>query len=183
MRFYGLAQPRASHTRHLAALAFTVAVAVFFAWPATARAQNQIKPRFLIMIDTSGSMSDSTDDAGGDGNCTGSAADPDCNSCGQPRTKMNDAKCVLGRLNDSFGDVEFALGRFKQPTCVNPCNWGGDICATVTAGGSPDRGEMLVPFAAENANDINEWVDFTCSATCTTSTTGAANPELGRASC
>jgi MYXO-CTERM domain-containing protein len=131
--------------------------------PDRAHAQTQIKPRFVIMIDTSGSMADAT----GTGN----------NSCGQPKNKINDAKCVLGRLNDSFGDVEFALGRFKQPTCAGQCNWGGDICQTLTTGGDPGRGEMLVAFGPENANEIGEWVDFTCSA-CTTSTVGTNNPEL-----
>ncbi len=132
------------------------------AWPHAAFAQVQVKPRFVIMIDTSGSMSSPT----GGGN----------NSCGQPRTRINDAECVLGRLNDSYGDITFALGRFKQTTCSGSCNWGTDNCGS-TPGGSADRGQMLVPLGDQNQVDIGKWVDFVCSG-CTTSTAGANNPEL-----
>jgi MYXO-CTERM domain-containing protein len=165
MRFYRLAQPPLRYVVPALALAL-----VALAAPRTARAQNQIKPRFVIMVDTSGSMDDST----------GSGT----NSCGMSKTKMNDAKCVLGRLNDSFGDVEFALGRFKQTTCSHsntstnhPCNWNSDNCDS-TSDGSADRGEMLVSFGSENANDIGEWVNFTCSNPCVTTTTGTNDPEL-----
>ena len=96
MRFLGLEQ----HARLYLCL---VTIAVALLAPRAASAQTQVKPRFVIMVDTSGSMDDST----------GSGT----NSCGMSKTKMNDAKCVLGRLNDSFGDVEFALGHFKQTSC------------------------------------------------------------------
>ena len=162
MRFYGLTRPR---------LLVPCLLAAALAWPRTASAQTQIKPRFVIMIDTSGSMTEST----GAGN----------NSCGQTKTKINDAKCVLSKLNDSFGDIEFALGRFKGETCTGTCNWGGDNCASTPTNTltveNPNRGEMLVAFGPENANDIGEWVDFSCN-TCTISTTGALNPELGTGS-
>src|SRR5438876_10738382 len=118
MRFHGL-------TQHRLPLLCCLATVAALAWPGVASAQTQIKPRFVIMIDTSGSMDDST----GSGN----------NSCGLSKTKMNDAKCVLSKLNDSFGDIEFALGHFKQTSCSlsagsanHPCNWGTDNCGSTT---------------------------------------------------
>ena len=170
MRFPRLAP----HSTTPTCLAVLFVLAGLLAAPGEAAAQNQIKPRFVIMVDTSGSMNDSTNDD--NGTCNGTAADADCNSCLQQRTKMNDAKCVLGKLIDSYGDIEFALGRFKQ-TCSGSCDWnvGTDVCENTAV--AADRGEMLVPFLTENENAIREWVDFTCSG-CTTSTTGADNPEL-----
>ncbi len=137
-------------------------------WPRAAEAQ--IKPRFVIMVDTSGSMDDPT----GTGN----------NSCGQPKTRINDAKCVLSKLNDTFGDIEFAVGRFTPLACATApaappftsCNWSGDHCS-VGANGTAGRGQIIVPFGPENPNDIAEWVDFSCN-TCGFSAAGALNPEI-----
>ena len=62
-------------------------------------AQTQIKPYFMVIFDDSGSMNDPT----GGGN----------NSCGQPRTKLNDAKCALQQVVNGYGDVVFGLTSFK----------------------------------------------------------------------
>src|SRR4051812_21930994 len=110
MRLHRLSPDRRAQLPRLLTLAI-VALA-WLAGPREARAQTQIKPRFVIMVDTSGSMLDST----GMGN----------NSCGKAKTKLNDAKCVLGKLNDAYGDITFALGRFRPSTCTGTCTWGGD---------------------------------------------------------
>ncbi len=136
--------------RRLAVAAFALAML-----PASAAAQ-EVKPYFLFVFDTSGSMNTST----------GSGS----NSCGQTRTRFNDARCVLGKVVDGYGDVVFGLGRFHQ-TCTSGCNWVGGTC-----NGTAASGQMLVNIREDNQADILEWVNFTCSGTCTTAP--GANPEL-----
>jgi hypothetical protein len=122
---------------------------------------NVVKPRFLILLDVSGSMDTST----GGGN----------NSCGWARTRFNDAKCVLGKLVNSYGDVVFGLARFHQ-TCSSACNWSGPTCGdNCNTGGSgciswgltDNRGEILVPLLEDNQSRILKWVNGTCAGTCT----------------
>ncbi|MCA9299333.1 MAG: VWA domain-containing protein, partial [Phycisphaerales bacterium] len=91
----------------------------------SASAQTQVKPYFMVMFDDSGSMNDST----GSGN----------NSCGQPRTKMNDARCALQRVVAGFGDVVFGLASFKE-------------YGTGTT--------IHVPIAEDNQTAMLSWVDF-----------------------
>jgi hypothetical protein len=127
-----------------------------------------VKPRFLILVDTSSSMTAGT----GSGN----------NTCGQPKTRINDAKCVMQRLNDAYGDVEFAMGRFRpsnNPPCTTgggTCDWAGSSC-NIGSAGSADRGQILVPFRAGSENEIAEWVDFSCNS-CSTDATAAGNVEI-----
>ena len=92
----------------------------------SASAQTQIKPYFVVIFDDSGSMSAST----GSGN----------NSCGQPRTRINDAKCALQQVVSAFGDVSFALTSFKE-------------YGTGTT--------IHVGIAEDNQDDIVSWCDFT----------------------
>ncbi len=91
----------------------------------TASAQTQVKPYFMVIFDDSGSMDNST----GSGN----------NSCGQPRTRINDARCALQRVVNGFGDVVFGLTSFKE-------------YGTGT--------EIHAPIAEDNQASILEWVDF-----------------------
>ena len=91
-------------------------------------AQTQIKPYFMVIFDDSGSMGNST----GSGN----------NTCGQPRTRINDAKCALQRVLGAFGDVVFGLTSFK----------------TYGTGTT-----IHVPIQDDNQNQILSWVDFTGS--------------------
>src|SRR5262245_39228063 len=102
-------------------------------FPASATAQ-EVKPYFLFVFDTSGSMDTTT----GTGN----------NSCGQPRTRFNDARCVLGKVVDGYGDVVFGLARFHQ-TCTTGCAWNGGTC-NATA----NSGQMLVNIREDNQSEI-----------------------------
>ena len=74
------------------------------AWLAagSAAAQTQVKPYFLVVFDTSGSMADPPELS---------------NSCGfTPTRKISAAKCVLGRILNATGDAEFGLMQFGQAT-------------------------------------------------------------------
>src|SRR5688572_20039615 len=79
---------------------------------AVVRAQTvQVKPWFLVIVDTSGSMQT---------NCTNGASNPPTcttctngcsttvNSCGGAHSRINDARCALKNILNSTGDAEFA---------------------------------------------------------------------------
>src|SRR5689334_20134754 len=85
-----------------------------FAWPALAAlamfsiapiteasAGAPLKPYVVLVLDTSGSMIT---------NATGSGPP----SCGGPDTRLNHARCAINRIVNSYGDIEFALGRFRM---------------------------------------------------------------------
>ncbi len=145
----------------LALLALLGALAL----PRVAEAQTAVPPYFLVMVDTSGSMTGST----------GSGT----NSCGQTRTRISDAKCVLQQVVNGYGDVTFGLGRFRQTatgTCASSCVSGACGCSVgYTCDATAASGEVLVGFSPTNQADILRWVDFTCG-TCGNSV--ASNPEL-----
>jgi hypothetical protein len=135
-------------------VAATALLTLVMGHPAPASAYNIIKPRFLIILDTSGSMSNST----GTGN----------DSCGWTKTKSNDAKCVLGKLVNSYGDVVFGLSRFHM-TCSSACNWvepGTLHGCNGTYGLCDNKGEILTPILEDNQSRIYKWVDGTCTGDC-----------------
>ena len=150
----------AAHVRRLGLTLLLVVGGLLLA-PRTAHAQ-AVKPYFVLVFDTSGSMSAST----GSGN----------NSCGQARTRFNDAKCAVSRMVNSYGDAEFALIRFRQtcnPTGSCPgCSCTGLNCSgcnTASGAGCPvtgddaDMGEVVVPIFEDNQADLLSWVDYSCS--------------------
>ncbi len=140
-------------------------------------AQTQVKPSFMVIMDNSGSMD----------NSTGSGT----NTCGQPQTRLSDAKCALQRTVNAFGDVQFGLERFRV-SCSGSCSGGcatscgcncpGLVCrgcddaggGCPSTGSTADRGEILAPIAEDNQDQILSWVDHSCNSC---STTGI-NPEL-----
>ena len=147
--------------------AATLAFAVAWGVSPTAEAQTSISPYFMVMVDTSGSMSGST----GGGN----------NSCGRAHDRLSDAKCVLQRVVYAYGDVTFGLGRFQQSysggTCGSPCESGACGCTgrTTTCNATSASGQILVPIAARNQQQIIDWVDYSCGS-CTA--TAGSNVEL-----
>ncbi|MDH5670854.1 MAG: MopE-related protein [Myxococcales bacterium] len=130
--------------RHLENLALWGGVlAVVFSSVGQARAQ-QIKPRFLIIVDNSGSMQQ------------GSLGATSCS--GYATNKMGHAKCAIRNILDSVGDAEFGLMRFAldNSDCVAGC---GDV---YQAGGSCD-GELLTEVSGDN-HASRLWVDNVCAA-------------------
>lgn len=150
-------------------LTFFIWVSCVALWPLSrAEAQSAVTPYFMVIFDTSGSMTGST----------GSGT----NSCGQTRTRMSDAKCVLQRVVNGYGDVSFGLERFRQTctggTCTSACVTSGCSCTgcSESCSAGATSGEVLVPIAPDNQSDILRWVDYSCGSC--TSTSVSDNPEL-----
>src|SRR4051812_49427943 len=74
-------------------------VILAFAHSASA-ANDPLKPYVVMMLDTSGSMDDPT----GSGPPT----------CGGTDSKLNHARCAINKIANSYGDMVFALGRFRE---------------------------------------------------------------------
>jgi len=128
----------------------TLALAcVTSAWLAAAPAfaQNQVKPYFLVVFDTSGSM--------GDDVRTPTNSANSCNFGGNDPSKMDEAKCALGKLVNATGDADFGLMQFAQ-------TWNGSgSCSGGTC--SPDSGSALlrVPIQTNTAPAITALIDDT----------------------
>ena len=96
-------------------------VATLFVLTSTAHAQDDVlKPYVVLILDTSGSMV-----------CTGSGcANPTGSgppSCGGVDNRLNHAKCAINNIVNSFGDMVFALGRFRT-------TMGGTVSGTFPSG-------------------------------------------------
>src|SRR5690242_1600722 len=136
----------------------------------SARAQG-LKPYVVLILDTSGSM----DGATGSGPPT----------CGGTDTKLNHAKCAINEIANSYGDMVFALGRFRETpsgtystSCSADCNSNGIDCGLCNCNGQstncttdPDctaalrgdaRAEMLTGLVDGGNQDAATWTDFTC---------------------
>ncbi len=115
--------------------------------------------------------------------CSGDGVD----SCGQPHTRINDARCVMQQVVNAYGDVQFGLMRYSETvtgTCGAPAvaslNCGG--CANSgagcpAAGPLASQGQLLAPIVAHGAMSVEQWADFVC-ATGFDSVAAGANPEL-----
>ena len=119
------------------------AVAVW-AVPLTARAQ-AVKPRFVLILDTSSSMvyTPGRDNTYGDGAARHEGCDLD-GSGAAGRYPYDDSRLYLakGAIADTittFGSAEFALGRFAGIDLGQPCTTVGD-CPKDPATGAPYTG-------------------------------------------
>jgi hypothetical protein len=130
----------------------------------------QLRPYFLVIVDTSGSMGWCSGGVEPDGtnDCScrqgGSCAAPfNTNRCGFPANKLGDAKCALQRIVDGVGgDATFGLMQFEHP-CDNACNPTSTQCG-LTCASSPqcDDGQLVVEIASGNATLMRSWVDGVC---------------------
>ncbi|MGE3547960.1 MAG: VWA domain-containing protein, partial [Kofleriaceae bacterium] len=89
----------------------------------TAWAGDPLKPYVVLMVDTSGSMN----------SATGSGPP----SCGGSDTRLNHARCAINRIVNSYGDMVFALGRFRMTnsgtyssSCTADCSSSGIYCGS-----------------------------------------------------
>lgn len=78
----------------------TIVFRVSSAWAA-----EPLKPYVVLILDTSGSMSASTN-----------AGPP---TCGGGDTRIEHAVCAINKIVNSYGDMVFALGRFRETTSTN----------------------------------------------------------------
>jgi hypothetical protein len=132
----------------------------------------QLRPYFLVIVDTSGSMAwcaggntaaNGTNDCSchQGGNC---AAAFNTNRCGFEANKLGDAKCALQRIVDGVGgDATFGLMQFEHP-CDNNCNPTGAQCSGTLGVCGPEcnDGQLAVEISSGNANLMREWVDGQC---------------------
>jgi hypothetical protein len=120
-----------------------------------ARAGDPLKPYVVLALDTSGSMNDST----GAG----------LTSCGGPDTKLSHAVCAINNIVNSYGDMVFALGRFRTvmggtyPSCTAA---GPDYPGGITCDSTADMFELLSPLVDGNNDRAAVWTDGTQN-TCT----------------
>jgi Sulfatase-modifying factor enzyme 1/Putative metal-binding motif len=170
---------------------FSVAVALSFASVADAQ---QLKPYFLVIFDTSGSMTwcsggNESQYGANDCSCLVNTAGP-CggtgapladsafkkNRCGFPANRLGDAKCALQRIVDATsGEAVFGLMQFEHP-CSGSCtggalSGGGQSCTN--GGTSYDDGQLVVGIQSNNTTLLREWVDGTgsCQGTCSSNFT------------
>jgi len=135
----------------LGVAALMVTFATSSAW-----AGDPLKPYVVLVLDTSGSMIDPT----------GSGSP----SCGGPDTKLNHARCAINKIVNSYGDMLFALGRFRMSMS------GTTTAATFPTGctsnqtgctATDEKFELLTALDGNNAKAAL-WTNFsgdTCTAT------------------
>ncbi len=142
---------------------------------ATAAPNDPLKPYITMILDTSGSMDTST-----------GSGPP---SCGGEDTRLDHARCAINKIINSFGDIVFALGRFRQvmggtttaatfPTGC--CTAGPGVganggCAAGAACTNGDQMFELLTGLVDGSNAASaRWVDLTGD-TCTAS---GGDPEI-----
>ncbi len=143
-----------------------------------------IKPRLLLLFDSSGSMNWNTCDdvfTGGDGSnaCPGSnvpcgtCASGTCNNSLADDSRLYKVKAGITDAVASFGEVEYGLMRFHQRATGFECpgtsaglrsgGWqggGAAPCGFVTpANPGFNSGDLLVSFAADNEQTLLDWID------------------------
>jgi hypothetical protein len=127
-------------TNYIRWLAQTAIISTTLISAGTSRAQEvQVKPWFLIIADTSTSMTE-----------TGTINKD--NSCGftNLRTKLSHAKCAINRLVNGVGDATFGLMQFYQNAS---CTGASGTCASASCG------KMLVNLQEDNQASILTYVD------------------------
>jgi hypothetical protein len=105
----------------------------------TARADT-VRPRFLIVIDSSGSMVETAGRVRTHGD--GSELHPGCDNDGNGRyddSKLYQAKIALAETMTAFGSAEFSLSRYHQTELGQPCLADAD-CRAMNTGATHCRG-------------------------------------------
>ena len=141
-------------------------LAIFTIASVTRASGEPLKPYVVLALDTSGSMNMAT-----------GVGPP---SCGGADTRLNHARCAINNIVNSYGDMVFALGRFRMtmsgtyPSCTSTgaSNPGSSLC-----NGTADMFELLTPLVEGNNELAAAWTDGTQN-TCTATGT---DPEIWRA--
>jgi hypothetical protein len=117
------------------------------ALPLSAHAQTQVKPYFLVIFDTSGSMNDLP---AVPNTCGFTTATTSMGTTTTASRKMDAAKCALGKLLNSTGDADFGLMQFAQSaSCGN-----GSSCGPTTS-----SAQLRVPIETNTAGSIMSLID------------------------
>jgi hypothetical protein len=145
---------------------------------AVSAAPTALKPYIVLILDTSGSMTQATG--------SGPPSCPSATGGLLADTKLNHAKCAIYDISNSYGGMVLALGRFRNkmsgtyPTCCSPgpaVGAGGGCPAGVTCTNDSNMTEMLTGLVDGTNSQVSVWVDGTQN-TCTSSGT---DPEIWNA--
>jgi hypothetical protein len=148
--------------------------------PTEAQAGDPLKPYVVLALDTSGSM----------GQATGSGPP----SCGGTDTKLNHARCAITKIVASYGDIVFALSRFRTTMSgtTTASTFPAGCCATgpggaqssppgcangITCNATDDMFELLSPLVDGGNSAAGVWTNLSGN-TCTAAGT---DPEIWQA--
>ncbi len=142
-------------------------------------ADQPIKPRLLVLFDTSGSMNWHTcasEFTGGDGSDECPGNDVDCATCSASGcgngvaddSRIHKVKLGVGDAVAAYGNVEWGLMRFHQraepftcPTANATLRSGGwQGAGAAPCGGGFNAGDLLVRFSPDNTYDLLDWLDL-----------------------
>ncbi|HVK71903.1 MAG TPA: MopE-related protein [Kofleriaceae bacterium] len=154
------------------------ALALVCGLSARANAGDPLKPYVFLVVDTSGSMTDSDSSTGfGPPSCSGTVDN-----------RLDHAKCAVNNIANSYGDMVLGLGRFRgTSTDTNPsngCTMTGASCSgcstssgsgCTTAMSADYRLEVLAGLVDGGNSTVARWTDFTAD-TCSADNT--MNPDL-----
>lgn len=148
-------------------------------WPAPAR------PYFMVVFDVSGSMNQCTTPATAfPETCPAVSSTSPNNTCGLRPTRINDGKCALRKMVQSFSEVDFGLTTFSQTItgCTAACTpyvvdgympESAGTCSVTTAcpdptvftGVNAKGGTVRVPLPVTNSTlgNMLKWVDDDCT--------------------
>ncbi len=137
-------------------LSLTVLLATAVLSPTAARAQT-VKPRFLLLIDNSGSMLESAATrvrTHGDGSQAHPGCDLDTNGK-YDDSKLYQAKAALNETVAAFGSVEFSLARYHANELGQICNFDRD-CTILGMGANICVGGRCAYRPPNGAGDYTE---------------------------
>jgi hypothetical protein len=146
-------RPTGARGGAVALLAALLACASLGASP-TARAQTAVKPYFLLIVDSSGSMAIETTCGSGT-----------TNTCGRPCTRINDAKCAVQRVVNATGDVTWGLAQFAQQCRGSCADLYNSSTGQLVCNATQDSGVIRVGIAEGNESALLSWVDWVCGVT------------------
>ena len=142
-----------SFTRLLTAAA--LGALTLAATPRFVSAQTQVKPYFLLIFDTSGSMNDLPAVANTCGFTTSTTSGGMNPTTTVASRKMDAAKCALGKILNATGDADFGLMQFAQS---NTCGDGS------SCGPTADSARLRVPIQSNTTGGIMSLIDKVGSA-------------------
>jgi uncharacterized protein (TIGR03382 family) len=116
---------------------------LFVLTSSSARAENDVlKPYVVMILDTSGSMLSAT------------SSGP--TSCGDTDSRINHAVCAINNIVNSYGDMVFALGRFREATsgtfatsCDANNDSDGNVNNSIANPGGGDQCNTQGPYCGE----------------------------------
>ena len=134
-----------------------MALAVVMSLVATGPAHaDTVRPRFVIIIDTSGSMVENAIRVRTHGD--GSEGDPGCDLDGNGAyddSKLYQAKVALRDTMTAFGSAEFSLSRYQQNELGQPCTTPQN-CMAMGTGADVCVGGRCGYSVPSNSTDYNE---------------------------